>query len=147
MRISDWSSYVCSSDLSDLLKCIQRALSSWSPRALEGTRLSYQPEGGFPSKLDPQFIGACWDEFSIDGAKINRSERVESKLEQIVGAKPLLLPRRIPDDRPFIERFFGTLEESGFHRLPNTTGTGPGDIRRKDPEIADRKSKRLNSSN
>src|SRR3546814_6172646 len=40
------------------------------------------------------------------------------------------------DDRPFIERFFGTLEESGFHRLPNTTGTGPGDIRRKDPEIA-----------
>src|SRR3546814_14199617 len=69
---------------SDLLKCIQRALSSWSPRALEGTRLSYQPEGGFPSKLDPQFIGACWDEFSIDGAKINRSERVESKLEQIV---------------------------------------------------------------
>src|SRR3546814_11877051 len=81
-------------------------------------------------------MGACWDVCSSDGAKIKRSERVESKLEQIVGAKPLLLPRRIPDDRPFIERFFGTLEESGFHRLPNTTGTGPGDIRRKDPEIA-----------
>src|SRR3546814_18866673 len=81
-------------------------------------------------------MGACWDVCSSDGAKIKRSERVESKLEQVVGAKPLLLPRRIPDDRPFIERFFGTLEESGFHRLPNTTGTGPGDIRRKDPEIA-----------
>src|SRR3546814_11686316 len=113
MRISDWSSDVCSSDLcdahridamfciliqtthgdimpvivprlwvlviqdvvsrvvlgyylsfnkecneSDLLKCIQRALSSWSPRALEGTRLSYQQESGFPDKLDPQSIGA-----------------------------------------------------------------------------------------
>src|SRR3546814_11351986 len=28
------------------------------------------------------------------------------------------------------------LEENGFHRLPKTTGTGPSDIRRQQPEVA-----------
>src|SRR3546814_6644243 len=118
MRISDWSSDVFSSEL------------------LSGTRLSYRPSGGFPSKLGAEFVGVCWDEFSVDGAKINLSERVGSKLDSIVGAKVEYRPRRIPDDRPFIERFLGTLEENGFHRLPNTTGTGPSDIRRQQPEVA-----------
>lgn len=120
----------------DLLKCIQHALSPWTPRDLSGTRLSYHPHAGFPSKIGPEFVGACWEEFSVDGAKINLSERVRVKLQDLVGAKVLLLPRRSPDDRPFVERFFGTLEENGFHRLPNTTGSSPDDLRRKKPEAA-----------
>jgi hypothetical protein len=46
------------------------------------------------------------------------------------------LARHNPNDRPFVERFFLTLEEAGFHRLPNTTGSNPDDPRRTDPEMA-----------
>lgn len=120
----------------DLIKCIQRALTSWTPRDLSKTHIRYARGAGFPSSLGDKFVGACWNEFSVDGAKINMSERVGVKLQTIVGSTVLLLRRRIPDDRPFVERFFGTLEEEGCHRLPNTTGSSPIDIRRKNPEVA-----------
>jgi hypothetical protein len=120
----------------DLLRCIQHALSPWTPRDLAGTRMCYAPGAGFPSKIGEEFQGVCWDEFSVDGAKINLSERVKARMEHFVGAKVILLRRRVPDDRPFVERFFGILEEQGFHRLPNTTGSSSGDIRRNAPEVA-----------
>lgn len=120
----------------DLLKCIQNALSPWQPRDLSGSHLSYRQGAGFPASVNDRLIGVCWDEFSVDGAKINLSDRVRTKLDTIVGSRVVLLPRRVPDDRPFIERFFGTLEERGFHRLPNTTGNSPDDIRRSAPEAA-----------
>jgi len=120
----------------DLLRCIQNALTPWTPRQLSDSHLRYAEGAGFPSALNELFAGACWDEFSVDGAKINLSKRVATKLDSIVGASVVLLPRRIPNDRPFIERFFGTLEEEGFHRLPNTTGSHPSDIRRYFPEVA-----------
>lgn len=47
-----------------------------------------------------------------------------------------VLNRHTPDDRPFIERFFQTLEKGNFHRLPNTTGTGFDDARRKYPDLS-----------
>ncbi len=124
----------CNQD--DLLKCIQNALRPWKPRNLSGTRLRYAPGAGFPSSIGEQFVAVGWDEFSVDGAKINMSERVEIKLQTLVDSKVILLPRRVPDDRPYVERFFGILEEEGFHRLPNTTGSSPSDIRRKSPEVA-----------
>ena len=39
-----------------------------------------------------------------------------------------------PETRGIIERFFGTLERRGFHRLPGTTGSGIQDVKRKDPQ-------------
>lgn len=41
-----------------------------------------------------------------------------------------------PETRGIVERFFGTLERSGFHRLLSTTGSNPWDPKRKDPEKA-----------
>jgi transposase InsO family protein len=124
----------CNSD--DVLLAIQHALSKWEPRILSIPNLAYGTNSGFPVSQDPRFLGACWDEFSVDGALANQSSRVADKLERVVGAKPIVLPRRIPDDRPFIERFFGVLEEGGFHRLPNTTGNSPRDPRRNKPDEA-----------
>ncbi len=124
----------CNAD--DVLLAIRNALTPWTPRQLSVQGMTYASGSGFPSSHDPRFIGACWDEFSIDGALANLSPRVASKLEHVVGAQPIILPRRIPNDRPFVERFFGVLEEGGFHRLPNTTGNAPNDPRRNNPEQA-----------
>jgi hypothetical protein len=124
----------CSAD--DVLLTVRNALTQWAPRTLSIPGMTYGPGSGFPSSRDPRFIGACWNEFSIDGALANLSLRVAGKLERVVGARSIVLPRRIPNDRPFVERFFEALEESGFHRLPNTTGNGPTDPRRDHPEHA-----------
>ncbi|MDA1570717.1 hypothetical protein PDK93_32455, partial [Bacillus cereus] len=43
-------------------------------------------------------------------------------------------PVAVPIRRPIIERFFRTLEQNGFHRLPSTTGSHPKDTKRKKPE-------------
>jgi len=124
----------CSAD--DVLLTVRNALTKWTPRVLSTPGMTYGPGSGFPSARDSRFVGACWDEFSIDGALANLSVRVAGKLERVVGARSIVLPRRIPNDRPFVERFFKALEESGFHRLPNTTGNGPTDPRRDHPEHA-----------
>ena len=124
----------CNAD--DVLLTIRHALSEWTPRTLTIPGMTYGKGSGFPSSRDKRFIGACWQEFSVDGALANLSTRVADKLEHLVGAKPIVLPRRIPNDRPFVERFFGALEEGGFHRLPNTTGNRPSDPRRNNPDQA-----------
>ena len=120
----------------DILMTIRNALTVWVPRTLSVPGMTYSSASGFPSSHDQRFIGACWDQFSVDGAMANLALRVADKLEHVVGATSIVLPRRIPNDRPFVERFFGILEESGFHRLPNTTGNAPDDPRRHHPEQA-----------
>lgn len=40
----------------------------------------------------------------------------------------------VPVRRPIIERFFRTLEQNGFHRLPSTTGSNTKDPKRKNSE-------------
>ena len=119
-----------------MLLAVRNALTAWQPRALTVPGLSYGQASGLPSSQDRRFVGACWNEFSVDGAMANLASKVAEKLDHVVGARPIVLPRRIPNDRPFVERFFQALEESGFHRLPNTTGSGPNDPRRHDPERA-----------
>ena len=39
-----------------------------------------------------------------------------------------------PESRGIVERFFKTMEEQCFHRLPGTTGSNVRDVRRHDPE-------------
>lgn len=120
----------------DLLKAIQAALSPWQPMDMGRSHLRYRDGAGLPSVLGDAFTGVCWDELSVDGAKINFSERVVTRLSTVVGARVIRLPRCLPDDRPFVERLFKTLSQGGFQRLPNTTGSHAADLRRHNPEIA-----------
>jgi transposase InsO family protein len=120
----------------DVLEAIRLALTPWEPRKLIAPNMRYSPNACFPSSFDPRFLGAKWEQFSVDGALANISEIVRKPMKQLLGIEPIVLPRRNKDDRPFVERFFQTLEESGCHRLPNTTGNGPGDTRRDNPEMA-----------
>lgn len=122
----------------DILETIKMALSKWEPREFTIPGLDYNDGAGYPSSHNPRLEGVMWKEFSVDEALINISSRVRSKLKLLSGgiSEPIVLNRHVPDDRPFIERFFQTLEKGSFHRLPNTTGIGIEDARRRYPDIA-----------
>lgn len=131
----------CSAE--DVLRTIKRALTRWSPRELQFSDNAYVAEAGLPSARHDRYLGACWDEFSVDGAMANICKRVERQLDEIVGAivlKPQdpnsFSSRRSKDDRPFIESFFGHLAKGGFHKLSVTTGSSPKDKHGADPDEA-----------
>ncbi|WP_433964436.1 hypothetical protein [Tunturiibacter gelidiferens] len=124
----------CTAD--DVLQAVRNSLTKWQPRKLSVPTLKYWDGAGFPSSHDPRLVGARWQEFSVDGAMANVSPRVIARMQDVVKVNPIVLPRRIPNDRPFVERLFGVLEELGFHRMPNTTGSNPRDTRRTNPEAA-----------
>jgi hypothetical protein len=127
----------------DVLRAIRCALQPWAPRELQFGNAAYLPDAGLPAHRFPQLVGACWDEFSVDGALANICTRVEDVLREVVGAK-LVKPqdpasfsrRRSKDDRPFIESFFARLAADGFHRLSTTTGSSPAARRGTDPDAA-----------
>lgn len=131
----------CSAD--DVLRAIRSALVPWTPRELQFGTDVYVPGAGLPSFLMPELTGACWNQFSVDGALANICGRVEDVLREVVGAR-IVKPqdpasfscRRSKDDRPYIESFFGRLAIGGFHRLSITTGSSPADKRGNEPEAA-----------
>lgn len=120
----------------DLVESIKSSLSMWEPKKIDIAGVKYQKDAGFPSSLRTEYVGACWRELSVDGAKINLSDKTNSIMNGIVGAKVKLIDRRIPNDRPFVERLFRTLETNGFHRLPSTVGSSPADIKGLNPEAS-----------
>ncbi|WP_180126973.1 hypothetical protein [Rhodoferax sp. BLA1] len=124
----------------DVLRAVKHALSRWAPRELHFSDNAYVEGAGFPSSVAPYLIGACWSEFSVDGALANVCKRVENTLHEVVGCR-ILKPqdensfssRRSKDDRPFIESFFRHLAAGGFHQLAPTTGSKPTDKHGADP--------------
>lgn len=120
----------------DLLTAIKNSLCPWHPRELSVPDQQYPDDSGFPSSLNPAYTGACWRELSVDGAKINQSIRVSHVLKQVVGSETYYNARRSPDDRPYIERFFGTLEKEYFHQMPNSVGGSPVERNGNNPELA-----------
>lgn len=127
----------------DVLRAAKRALTRWTPRTLTWSAGAYVEGAGMPSGVHERYVGACWDEFSVDGAMANICSRVERQLREVVGST-ILKPqdptsytsRRSKDDRPFVESFFGQLAKGGFHRLATTTGSRPTDKHGADPDQA-----------
>ncbi|WP_024906199.1 integrase core domain-containing protein, partial [Robbsia andropogonis] len=131
----------CSAD--DVLRAVRCALSPWRPRTIQAGNESYLPKAGLPSYRLPYLEGACWTEFSVDGALANVCGRVETVMRDTVGAciikpqdKHSFSQRRSLDDRPFIESFFANLAARGFHKLSTTTGNSPKSRRGTQPEQA-----------
>lgn len=120
----------------DLLTAIKNALGRWQPRELTVPNQHYQDQSGFPANLNAIYTGACWSELSVDGAKINQSIRVSHVLKEVVGSETFYNRRRSPDDRPYIERFFRTLESGHFHQMPNSVGGSPMERNGNNPELA-----------
>lgn len=127
----------------DVLRAIKNALTPWRPREIRFSNQAYSPGACLPSGRHERYVGACWDEFSVDGALANVCERVKTQLREIVGAVSIspqepgsYSVRRSLDDRPFIESFFRQLSTGGLHRLSTTTGSSPKDKRSGNPDVA-----------
>lgn len=122
----------------DVLRAVRNALGKWERRAISFSEFAYSTEANFPSALDQKFIGACWDEFSVDGALANTCGRVEKRIKEVVDCK-IIKPqdqrsfssRRSLDDRPFIETYFRTLAGggAGLHNLSNSTKSKLDDLK------------------
>lgn len=120
----------------DVLRAIRNALSQWERRPISFSRAPYVEGAALPSAWNPKYLGACWDEFSVDGALANICDRVKDPLDQVVGAK-ILAPnvpgsfsvRRSLDDRPFIESFFKAIAERGVHGLSPSTKSKHPDLK------------------
>lgn len=112
---------------SDVLLAIKSSVTRWRRISTPCCGLTYIENASLPSALKEEFVGLCYDEFSVDGALANICGTVEMQLKDVVGAQILhpqnsYAKRRTKDDRPYIERFFGTLASGGFQKLNNTTG-------------------------
>lgn len=118
----------------DVLLCVRNAITPWKRKGLTIPGLEYTQSGGMPSDAIPELAWALWQEFSYDNAKANLAGKVRDRLTNTLGCAVNAGLVGFKELRAVIERFFQTLEENSFHRLPSTTGSGPGDPRRNDPE-------------
>lgn len=118
----------------DVMQAIKSALTPWKPKELTITGLRYLPGAGLPGGVIPELARASWEEFRVDNAKANLANLVRERLHALVGCDINAGPVNMPERRGVIEKVFGMLVAAGFGRLPSTTGSGPKDGRRRNPE-------------
>jgi transposase InsO family protein len=112
----------------DVLECIQNAIIPH--KKVEFSQFNPQKSfEGYHSIAIPDTKWALFDEICLDNALSHLSRDVLDNLEKI-GVSLNYGPVATPHRRPYIERFFKTLEEKGFHRMPSTTGSNSNDLRR-----------------
>lgn len=70
----------------------------------------------------------------MDNAKSHLSKNVRNKALNVLNCTLNYGSVATPETRGIIERFFGTLETKGFHRLPMTTDSSINGIKRRNPE-------------
>lgn len=114
----------------DVIRTIESALEPHRPRALTVPGVHYGPLDGFPSAKLPELGYATWRWFKLDNGKANLAEDVRFALAEFIGCFIDAGPARTADDRPYVERFFGSIATSLSSRLPGYTGAHPRDLRR-----------------
>jgi transposase InsO family protein len=114
----------------DVIKTIENALEPHRPRAFTIPGLAYGPQDGFPSQRLPELAYVTWEWMKLDNAKANLANETLTALCEFIGCFADAGPRYSPDERPYIERFFGTIASRLSSRLPGYTGSHPRDLRR-----------------
>lgn len=110
-------------DRFDVVETIRRALVPQSPPAVTLPGLRLQPGGGLVSHSIDATRYACWRQMRLDNARAHLATTSLDVLCETLGSTADFGPAYHPDDRPFIERFFGTVTQSLSKRLP---GALPG---------------------
>lgn len=114
----------------DVIKTIEKALEPHSIYSFTLPGLGYGPHGGFPTQHLPELAYATWEWMRLDNAKANLAQETLSALCEFVGCFTDAGPAYSPDERPYIERLFGSLANTMSSRLPGYTGSHPRDMRR-----------------
>lgn len=114
----------------DVIRTIEKALEPHRDRQFALPGVGYGALGGFPSGKLPELSYATWQRIKLDNASANLSDDVRFALAEFVGCIVDAGPAYTPDDRPYIERFFGTIAATLSSRMPGYTGTNAHDVRR-----------------
>ena len=114
----------------DVIRAIEAALAPHRPRSFTLPGIGYGAHGGLPSGKLPELGYATWRWFKLDNAKANLADDVRHALAEFIGCFIDAGPAHLPDDRPYIERFFGSIAACLSSRLPRYTGGSARDIRR-----------------
>ncbi|WP_354687267.1 integrase [Cupriavidus necator] len=114
----------------DVIKTIEKALEPHRARAFSIDGLGYEAQGGLPSQRWPELSYVTWEWMKLDNAKANLANETLRALCEFIGCLVDAGPRYCPDERPYIERFFGTMAQRLSSRLPGYTGSHPRDLRR-----------------
>ena len=117
-----------------MLNAIKNTIQPHQRLEFKKHRFDYAENGGFPSKAIPEAEWAVFDTVILDNAKSHLSHNVVKKLTEDLKCAVNFGAVATPETRGIIERFFRTLETSGFHRIPSTTGSNMQDTKRKNPE-------------
>nr|WP_254367207.1 integrase [Paraburkholderia sp. NMBU_R16] len=115
----------------DVIKAIQNALQPRRKRtsfSIAGMR--YETHAGFISDAVRQTEYATWDWLRYDNARCHLAGETLVTVCDMIGSHIDAGPYAEPNERPYIERFFGTIGSTLSHRLPGTTGTSAQDVRR-----------------
>lgn len=118
----------------DVLKAVRNSIVPHEHKPFKLKSLSYPDGGGFPSEAIPETKWAVFNTVMMDNAKAHQASVAQDKLTNQLKCVVNFGSAATPESRGIIERFFGTLERSGFHRLGNTTGSNPRDLKRENAE-------------
>lgn len=121
-------------DRFDILLCIKNAIEPRKRMTFTIPRFQYPEGGGYPSFEINETKWAVFDEIELDNALSHHSQLAVSKITEYLNAAMSFGPVSTPERRGIIERFFGVLEEKGYHRVVSTTGSNINDARRKQSE-------------
>lgn len=115
----------------EVIRTFEQALSLTPPPKITMEELEPLQSGDFVSTAVPETAYACWRHIRSDNARAHLAADSLDVACEILGCTVDVGPAYDPNDRPFIERFFGTVAERFIHRLPGTTGSNSTDILRK----------------
>ncbi len=118
----------------DVLRALQNSILPHKMIDFKIPGFSYPPNGGFPSIALPETQYALFGMIMLDNAKSHLAKNVRNKALNVINCTLNYGSVATPETRGIIERFFGTLESKGFHRLPMTTDSKISGIRRRNPE-------------
>ncbi|MGU8077124.1 integrase [Burkholderia pyrrocinia] len=114
----------------DVIKTIEKALEPHHARTFTIPGLAYERQDSFASQRLPELAYVTWEWIKLDNAKANLATGTLTALCEFVGCGVDAGPQYSPDERPYIERFFGTIASRLSSRLPGYTGSHPRDLRR-----------------
>ncbi|MET3228567.1 UNVERIFIED_ORG: hypothetical protein ABIC54_000741 [Burkholderia sp. 1263] len=113
----------------DVIKTIENALTPHCSRTFTIPGLTHGPHDGFPSGKMPELGYVTWEWIRLDNAKANLADETMTALCEFVGCLADAGPKHSPDERPYIERFCGTIASRLSSRLPGYTGSHIRDLR------------------
>ncbi len=120
----------------DVLDALKNAIVPKERPKITIEGLEYPENGGYYQTAFPDLEYALFDTVMLDNAKSHLAFNTVEKMTDYLKCSVNFGSVATPETRGIVERFFGSLETRGFHRLPATTGSNIKDLKRRDPEKA-----------